>query len=164
MKFCPKVNLDTLVQEKQAGLYAWTGDNWEGTPPSTKYKIKIGMSTSVCNRLYNYHTGHPDGVWILDLLLLKPGVSPKEIRGLETQLKQELKQFFYQAPSRALNRGEWFISTELQMFKAFKAVFDKNKSLCSNLIRPPTNDNPRNDNAKKGVIPISKKFKNLNDF
>jgi hypothetical protein len=94
MKFCPKVNLDTLVQEKQAGLYAWTGDNWEGTPPSTKYKIKIGMSTSVCNRLYNYHTGHPDGVWILDLLLLKPGVSPKEIRGLETQLKQELKQFF----------------------------------------------------------------------
>ena len=138
MKYCDKVNIGDLFDEKKPALYAWTGDeDFMNTSKNTKYKIKIGMSLSVCQRLYNYHTSHPDGVWILDLMRVKTTATKKDLLGLEKQLQNELKQYFYQAPSRAINRGEWYICTEAVMNNAFKKVCINNKSLCIDVIQPP---------------------------
>ena len=134
MKFCDKVNIDDYFDENEGGLYAWTFDDWENTPRNTKYKIKIGMSTNTCARIYSYHTAHPYGVWILALMKLKT-TDKKEISSLEKQLKNELKQYFYQAPSRAPNKGEWYECQEIVVRNAFKKVYEKNKSKCKEPVR-----------------------------
>lgn len=156
MKYCDKVDIDDIFGEKKPALYAWTADDYANTPKSTKYKIKIGMSTSVCQRVYNYHTAHPDGVWILDLMRVRTSATKKDLLNLEKQLQHELKPYFYQAPSRAPNKGEWYVCTERQMNDAFKNVCVNNPYLCVEVMQPAPLQNNNNS-----ILNSSKKEPNL---
>ena len=131
MKYCEKVNIETLISENQPGLYAWTFDDYSGTAHNKKYRVKIGIGQDVCKRLYSYHTAHPDGVWILALGKVK---DKTHLRELETKLKKilSLKGLFYKSEryymsGRSGERGEWFHTTVKQICIAFDELYSKNK-------------------------------------
>jgi len=95
-----------------------------------KRLVKIGSTTSITQRTYQYHGFYPEGMGIFALLLIprKKGEETKKYSNrLETIERQVHNQLDY---SRLYNNqrkeGEFFTATDTEVEKAFMKVWKEN--------------------------------------
>lgn len=120
MKYCPKTSFgdedtDYNITEKDGGIYA-IGFRETTKDVNQKQTIKIGQTTSLCKRMYEYHTCFPDGVSIYAILKVprKKGrpaqgeTYSKKLIEMENYIHHKLRRVKHKQTTRVQGQGEWF--------------------------------------------------------
>lgn len=134
MKYCDKTSWndgDIELKERDGGIYAF-GDGKE-TSVRKHQLIKIGKSTRICNRTYQYHSCFPDGVQFYALLLVKQ--QPREkldeyserLKGIESEIHKSLQKYRHKTTTRIQATIEWFDVGHGTLLRKFKDYYIKNK-------------------------------------
>jgi len=135
MNYCPKTsfgdpNTDYGLKENEGGIYA-IGINDTKSKNKTQ-TIKIGQTTSLCKRFYEYHTCFPDGVAIYSILKV-PKQRGRPVQGetyskklieIEKLIHAQFKSKKHKQTTRTDGQGEWFDITYqacVKVFTSFKS-------------------------------------------